>query len=276
MGRVKLTHVRKLDCIVLDDDEDFFLESCTSMSESERLVGDLALLTRRPGDTDGAVDFDEVECLAKEAIRLINRHVDRMIPLMGVLETPDGSLHWCPWIKDRRELVRKPSRAEVRNVEGESRLLLGAIEETLGPALEGAEKAIRLLAAFGVLCCERALGSSSSKVVGTSIEEWASAGLLFGHAHFLVGCLIQDGIGEDRYKSPLRKGGARRWESHPSQLVKIAIHDEWKRWQGDSSLYAKPTDFRAHMLSVHGGVISDGTLKNWMTKWRRDWVPSRS
>jgi hypothetical protein len=72
-----------------------------------------------------------------------------------------------------------------------------------------------------------------------------------------------------------RRGANTRWNGDPSQAAKVAMHEEWKRWQMDRSLYAKPSDFRARMLSDHGAVVNEGTLKNWMTGWRKDWKPSR-
>lgn len=67
-----------------------------------------------------------------------------------------------------------------------------------------------------------------------------------------------------------------RWQNDPSQKAKSAMREQWLRWQMDRTMYAKPADYRAAMLSAHSAVVNEGTLKNWMTEWRKSWRPSRS
>ena len=271
MGRIKLKHVRQYDDGKAGP-ESFTICSATLSHESGRLIGDLALLTRPFDDNDSFVNFDEVERLANEAVELIIKRMDWMIDQLGLAESPSGDLHWFPWFDDNGGLLRKPTRIEVMNMEGESRLLWDAIEHKN----ENAEKSIQLLAGFGVFCCERALDAQTRKHIGTIIEMYSAAGVLLGSANYLVGCMTEGKLGTQRTRSAMRQRGQRRWESHPTQMVKAAMHAEWKRWQIDRSLYAKPADFRIKMLLEHKSVIPEGTLKNWMTSWRKEWMPSRS
>lgn len=271
MGRIKLKHVRKYDDGTAGP-ESFTVASATLSQESGRLIGDLALLTRPFGDIDSFVNFDEVERLANEAVELIIKRMDWMADQLGIAESLSGDLHWFPWFDDNGGNLRKPTRNEVMNLEGESRLLWDALEDKN----QNAEKSIRLMAAFGVFCCERALDAEIRKHIGTIIGMYSAAGVLLGSANYLLGCMTEEKLGKQRNKSEMRERGQRRWESHPTQKVKAAIHTEWKRWQIDRSLYAKPAEFRIKMLLEHHSVIPDGTLKNWMTSWRKDWKPSRS
>ncbi len=264
MKRVVFRHVRKYDdgnC----RDNSFTLGSATLSDESGRLVGDLALLTRPYGDIKNGVDFDEVERLATEACEIVVARADWVRDQLGLATSPSGDLHWFPWFENNDGLLRKPTRNEVVNLEGESRLLYDGIDFEK----KGYEKAIRLLAAFGVFCCERALDAETRRNIGTIIEMYAAAGVLLGHANYLLGCMTEKGLGDSRYKRPMREGARRRWDAHPTQKAKGAIQEEWKLWQGDRSTYRYPRDFRRAMMTKFPETV-DGTLKNWMSEWGRN------
>lgn len=69
-----------------------------------------------------------------------------------------------------------------------------------------------------------------------------------------------------------RSGGAARWASDPTQTIKFAIYEEWKKWQMDRSLYRYPRDFRRAMQIRFPGA-EDGTMKNWLSDWGKGKVP---
>lgn len=269
--KIKLKHVREYDHGKVGP-ESFTSGSATLSHESGRLIGDLALLTRPFGDIECFVDFDEIERLANEALSLVIERMDWMIDQLGIAESVTGELRWFPWFDDNGGHLRKPTRIEVMCLEGESRILWDAIEKKGIPASDS----VRLLAAFGVFCCERALDAETRKHIGTIIEMYSAAGVLLGSANYLVGCMTEGRLGDERSRNAMRERGRRKWESHPTQKVKAEIHAEWKRWQMNRSLYKKPSDFRAKMLVLHGGSIPEGTLKNWMTAWMKEWKPSLS
>jgi hypothetical protein len=228
-------------------------------------VGDLTLLTRPFDLKDEAADFDEVEALIDEALQLIIKRLAWMSGQLGIAESPSGELHWFPWFEDNNGLLRRPAPTELLNMEGESRLLWDAlVDENVN-----AEKSTRLLAALGVFCCERALDAETRNHTGTIIEMYSAAGVLLGHANYLLGCMTENGLGDARYKRPMREGARRRWESHPTQKAKAEIHEEWKLWQSNRSKYRYPRDFRRAMKLKFPETV-DGTLKNWMGEWGKN------
>lgn len=265
MGKIRLKHVRKYDDGSIRP-ESFTTGSAKLSQESCRLVGDLTLLTRPFDRKDAAADFDDVERLANEAVELIIKRLDWMAGELGIAENPSGELHWFPWFEDNNGLLRRPTRGELLNMEGESRLLWDALEQVTH---ENAGRAVQLLAALGVYCCERALDAETRKHIGTIIEMYSAAGVLLGHANYLVGCMTEKGLGDIRYKRPMREGARRRWESHPTQKAKAEIHEEWKLWQGNRSKYRYPRDFRRAMMLKFPETV-DGTLKNWMGEWGKN------
>src|SRR5690606_29658645 len=109
--------VRKFDDGKTGPDS-FTTHSATLSEESCRLVGDLALLTRPFGKPEATVDFDEVERLVEQAIRLIIGRLDWMAGELGIAESPSGKLHWFPWFDDNEGLLRRPTRNELINMEG--------------------------------------------------------------------------------------------------------------------------------------------------------------
>jgi hypothetical protein len=264
MRRINLTHVREYDDGKAGP-ESFTTGSAELSQESCRIVGDLALLTRPFADKDAVINFDEAERLAEEAIQLVIKRLDWMGGELGIAESPSGQLEWFPWFKGNDGLLRRPTRNELLNFEGESRLLWDALMWTN----VSAEKSIRLLAAFGLFCCERARDAETRKHIGTIIEMYAAAGVLLGHANYLLGCMTEKGLGDSRYKQPMREGARRRWDSHPTQKAKAEIHEKWKLWQGDRSKYRYPRDFRRAMLLEFPETV-DGTLKNWMGEWGKN------
>jgi hypothetical protein len=261
VGTIKLVHVRRYDDGAAGP-HSFTSDSATLSEESGRLIGDLALLTRPYGDVTSAVDFSEVEKLATEALELVIHRLDLIIGQLGIVQGKTGKLHWSPWIDENDGLMRKPTRGEVLNLEGESRLLYDAI----ATAQIDTGKSIRLLAAFGIFCCERALDAETRKHIGTIIEMYSAAGVLLGHANYLLGCSTESGLGKQRYEDAMRERSRRRWQFDPTQKIKDAVLDEWKRWQLHRSLYRYPRDFRREMQLRFPSIV-DGTLKNWMSSW---------
>ncbi|WP_363797445.1 hypothetical protein ABU614_19800 [Lysobacter firmicutimachus] len=69
-----------------------------------------------------------------------------------------------------------------------------------------------------------------------------------------------------------RNASRARWESDPSQKIKDDVWQQWKHWQANRSLFLSASDFRRAMLRKHPDAV-EGTLKNWMTVWRKNWKP---
>ena len=222
MRKIRFSHVRKFDN-GKGSDKAFTLGSAVISDECGRLVGDLALLTRPLREKESDVDFDNAEVLANEALGIAIQRIDYMRQQLGLAEAVTGELKWFPWFEDNGGLLRKPTRNEVINLEGESQILYNGIDyKNLGY-----EKGIRLLAAFGLFCCERALDAETRGHLPTIIEMYSAAGVLLGHANYLVGCLTATDTWDGRHRDSMRLKGLKRWEAHPQQLAKAEALKLW-------------------------------------------------
>jgi hypothetical protein len=262
--RIKLRHVRRYD----DGNAgptSFTLGSASLSDESGRLIGDLALLTRPHGDTESAVDFDEIERLANEAIELVIKRVDLMADQLGIVASESDELRWVKWRDDNEGLLRKPTRNEVINLEGESRLLWDSVSTV------SYEQAMRLLAAFGIFCVERALDAETRQHVGTIIEMYSAAGVLLGHANYLLGCFTGDGTRQTHYKNSMRERGRRRWESDPTQIAKAEAQKLWQeRHAGKHPKLGTNEKFATECMRRWPVLKSAKVILGWCTDWNKE------
>lgn len=262
MRNVKLKHVRKYDDGNAKDGS-FTLGSATLSDESGRLVGDLALLTRPFGDTDSAVDFDEIERLASEGVEIVKSRLDWMIDKLGIVEAPSGELHWVAWSGDMNSRVRRPTRDEILNLEGESRLLYDGIDYKNC----GYKHAVRILAAHGVACVERALDAETRMHMGTVIEMYSAAGVLLGHANYFLGCITGSEAWDGSYREAMRNRGRKRWDDDPKAKAMSLIRAEWEKKNRPGASFARDM---ARMFQKQGIDISEGGVKNAISRWRKE------
>jgi len=220
--KIQLNHVLQFDNGV--NDSESFMTDCGYDLEVRRLTGDLLLLTRPyGGDVKIGVDFSEVERLINEAAPIISKRIAMMRGKLGVLDVP-GGLKWWAWGRAKKQGIRglrHPTADEVVHFEGESQILMNALPR----ANENGPMNLRLLAAWGVYCCERAFGCCVEGSVRSAIEWFCAAGVLLGHANWWLGCLTLDGLAKYKTRQSGKAGGtiaASHWKKVSEMAVGLA------------------------------------------------------
>ena len=227
MTRFKLHHVAK--CHQESDEWSNLDYGVNAGGEINRLVGDLLILTRPNLETESEIVYADVEALISEGHALISAAAKNMAGELGLSKGPDGKLAWRSWPSHMpsagsagsAQSYRRPTETEVICLESESRLLYDATGELkLNPS-----KRVRLLAAWGVFCCERGLEAIRTGRTIEMLHLFAGAGVLLGHSNYYVGCLTASGLDKLRRVGNGRAGGlvaAAHWGNVAAKAVSLA------------------------------------------------------